>query len=101
MSQIMDIVFDAEYEIKKVLNELPNVSASQLGLDSRAGYSIWVDEDMLIVTKATDRTLQYYGGFEYVDSECRTTIGNYVLYCADSSRVSDCIAHYEETFEAA
>jgi DNA-binding transcriptional MerR regulator len=50
----------------------------------------------LIVRKDEDRTLQYYGGFEYVDKDARTEVGNYVIYTNDSDRVADCLEQYYE-----
>ena len=65
-----------------------------LGLDRRSGYRfrVNVDEMYIAVTKSEDRTLQYYGGFEYVDKEKRVELGEYVFYYSDGEdRISDCI----------
>jgi len=69
------------------------VPAKQLGLDNRCG-KLFVSPDCIGVYKSNDRALQYYGGFEYVDSEYRHEMGDYVFYSAEDKRVSDCLEHY-------
>ena len=58
-----------------------------LGLDRRSASRIWVGRDFLAVPMNEDRTLQYYGGFEYVDSEYRMQLGNWVFYSIECERV--------------
>lgn len=96
MSQVLNLVYDLEDQIRNTVRELPCVRSEELGLDRRAAYSVWIDEDTLIVRKDEDRTLQYYGGFEYVDANARTEVGNYVIYTTDSDRVADCLEQYFE-----
>lgn len=79
-----------------VLSEFTPARADQLGLDIRAGYTLYVSDDAIAVEKRNDRTLQYYGGFEYVDEECRTEAGEYVFYFNEDERVADCLDAYEE-----
>lgn len=81
----------------EIVHKMDKVSADKLGLDIRAGYGLWVCEDGIAVTHATDRTLQYYGGFEYIDKEDRTVIGDWVFYSRNSERVADCLDCYQET----
>ena len=71
----------------QLLESMKLVSAEQLGLDPRAASCLWVDDDCIVVEKQQDRSLQYYGGFEYVDKECRTEVGDYVVYFAENNRV--------------
>jgi hypothetical protein len=100
MSQVLDLVQDLETQIRRTVLSLPEVRAEDLGLDRRAAYNIWVDDDVLIVRKNEDRTLQYFGGFEYVDANARTECGDYVIYSNDDGRVADCLDFYRETEEA-
>jgi hypothetical protein len=66
--------------------------AFSVGLDPRAAYRLWVTIDAIIVKRSEDRTMQYYGGFEYVDKSHRQEIGDYVFYLSDGDdRVGDCI----------
>ena len=99
MSQILNLVQDLDEQVRNQLAGLTYVRADELGLDRRAAYTVWVDEDVLIVRKDEDRTLQYYGGFEYVDSSARMECGDYVIYTSDDSRVADCLDYYNEVEE--
>ena len=79
-----------------VRNNMTNTNAENLGLDSRAGYSLFVDDNCIAVHKSNDSKLQYYGGFEYIDAECRKDLGDWVFYLSDDERVSDCIEFFSE-----
>ena len=72
---------------------MEKVPADKLGLDSRSG-SLFVSPDCIAVYKSNDRALQYYGGFEYVDSEFRHEMGDYVFYSAEDNRVRDHLETY-------
>ena len=65
----------------------------EIGLDNRCGM-VYISEDAIVVDKHRDGTLQYYGGFEYVDKEYRKEIGDYVFYLRDGGRVEDHIDRY-------
>lgn len=82
-----------------VFEHMTKTKAENLGLDSRAGYNLYVNDDCIAVTKYNDRTLQYYGGFEYVDSADRVELGEYVFYMAESDRVLNCIECFNEVVE--
>lgn len=68
--------------------QLQEVTAEQLGLDPRSfwGYA-YVDESAIVVIKEQTRSLDYYGGFEYVDADYRREVGDYVFYLAEDPRV--------------
>jgi hypothetical protein len=70
-----------------VMTNLTETYVDKLGLDPRAGGFVWVDEDTIVVRKGSDGSLQYYGGFEYVNKEYRREMGDYVFYFGDDSRV--------------
>ena len=97
MSQVLNLVYDLDEQIRAVVRDLPYVAADELGLDRRAAYRLWVDEDAIIVSKDSDRTLQYYGGFEYIEASARIECGDYVIYTNDSQRVADCLEQYYES----
>jgi len=96
MSTVLELVQDLDTQIRKTVANLPCVRADELGLDRRSAYGVWVDEDALIVSKDEDRTLQYYGGFEYVDKRSRIECGDYVIYTNDDDRVEGCLDFYAE-----
>ena len=46
--------------------------------------------------KQDDKSLQYYGGFEYVNKSSRQEYGNYVIYESSDSRVYDALECFRE-----
>jgi hypothetical protein len=80
---------------------LREVTADQLGLDSRCGR-VWVDTDYNVVCDTCyivahkGSRIEYYGGFEYIEDEHRDEFGDYVVYYATSDRVQDCLEHLME-----
>ena len=75
-----------------VMDNCRKATAEQLGLDSRCrGLYVTAAQDAIVVAAGNDRSLQYYGGFEYVDKECRIEQGGYVFYINEARRVSECL----------
>ena len=69
------------------------VSAEAVGLDARAGYLFISTEEGWIASRNT-RSLEYYGGFEYIGEEYRVTVGEITFYSSDHSRVADALEYY-------
>ena len=80
------------------VGKMGKVPAVKLGLDNRCG-SLFIDPDCIAVYKANDRSLQYYGGFEYVDTTFRYEMGDYVFYSYEDSRVQDHLDEYLNSVE--
>ena len=100
MSYLYDKLNSLQWEINKKVEaiideEFREVTPKEIGLDSRAGYNLFINEDYIAVSKGNRRTLDYYGGFEYVDEEHVTVLGDMVFYSADDERVQD---HLDEFF---
>ncbi|CAB4162656.1 hypothetical protein UFOVP787_82 [uncultured Caudovirales phage] len=97
MMSAIDFVYEINEKVRRYVNNLTEVKAEELGLDRRAGYTLWVDEDhtCIVVPKNRDGSLQYYGGFEYIDKEFRHEIGDYVFYQRDDDRVESCFCTLE------
>ena len=96
-----DIVYNAQQMVLDyVLKDGREVSGETLGLDPRALHRGWVTSGALVVASNHDSSLQYYGGFEYVEKSARTVVGNYVIYWRDEDeRVDGAISCAEEVFE--
>lgn len=92
---LTDLEMNVRELIEKTLENVPNVSAEKAGLDRRCGM-IYVSGEFIATEIYNDKRLQYYGGFEYVDSEHRLQFGDMVFYTADSDRVYDHIELYLE-----
>ena len=71
------------------------VSADEVGLDARAGYVFISTEEGWIASRNT-RSLEYYGGFEYIGEEYRVTVGEITFYSDDDSRVWDAIEYFND-----
>lgn len=84
-----EVMSRAEDLAGEMIDEATQTDAKTFGLDRRAAYQLWLggEHDCIIVTKDEDRDLQYYGGFEYVDRDCRMELGGYVVYSAEDERV--------------
>jgi len=75
------------------------VRADKVGLDYRCGsVYVSIDEDFIAVSHNTN-SIEYYGGFEYIDSEYITRLGHMTFYSGETSRVQDCIEYYIENTE--
>ena len=62
----------------------------QTGLDPRAfSGKFWYCYEGIFIFAGSRRSLDYYGGFEYIDSESVKSYGDYVFYSADAERVQD------------
>lgn len=97
---INDLFDSINERIERVLREqFDAVSAEQLGLDRRAGYRLYVNADY-IAAEGDGHMLDYYGGFEYVDSEAVRVYGDYKFYSSDDERVREHIARYYDEQQA-
>jgi hypothetical protein len=94
MQDIFSFIEDTNERMRLFVDKMEYVQAEDLQLDRRAAYRLWINEDCIVVDQANDRSLQYYGGFEYVDKEYRSTLGDYVIYLADDDRVKEHIDFY-------
>lgn len=97
-----DMTFeDIQNELENLADNIraatKNVEPKQLGLDERASYGQLLVGDNFIAagSRNDDRVLQYYGGFEYVDKDCRLEVGSLVIYSAEDERVQGCLDRLE------
>ena len=67
----------------------------ELGLDFRCGR-ILISVDEGFVAACSPRSIEYYGGWEYIDSEYKLDAGDYRFYDRDADRVDAVIRHYLE-----
>jgi hypothetical protein len=91
-TNIMDLADEVQDMVERQVAGMRRVSASELGLDNRCGFA-YVDDNMecIVVDDARARSFNYYGGFEYVDSEDKRQLGDYTIYFNTCSRVSDAL----------
>lgn len=91
-----DLLFESNNLVNRYLARAAEVLPEDLGLDRRAAYRLFITDEVIAVTKNCDRTLQYYGGFEYVGKEYRQEIGDWVFYSAEDDRVGEHLDRYKE-----
>lgn len=87
MTYIYAVLDECNQKIEELVNEMKAALPGEIGLDPRCGV-VYVNDDCIIVPKHKDATIQYYGGFEYVDKDFRHAIGDYVIYLAVDDRIS-------------
>lgn len=93
-----DLVEEVNELVKSFLeNGTENIRPEAFGLDRRAGHNLFLsaDNDCIGVEGQHGRnSLNYYGGFEYVDAEDIKCFGDWTFYSANSQRVRDHIERY-------
>lgn len=95
LNEIMNVVDECTDMVEDYLYEHGElVSAAKLGLDPRCG-SAYVTDEAVVVQGGVGR-FDYYGGFEYVESEYRSVVGHYTIFTIDDERIRKCIDHYNE-----
>tara|TARA_A100001201_G_scaffold127067_1_gene111689 strand:- start:167 stop:568 length:402 start_codon:yes stop_codon:yes gene_type:complete len=75
--------------------EIGSRGLEELGLDFRCGR-ILISVDEGFVAAASPRSIEYYGGWEYIDSEYKLDAGDYRFYDRDADRVDAVIRYYRE-----
>jgi len=90
---LFKLIDDVTELTENYIGTMEKVPAVKLGLDNRSG-SLFVSPDCIAVYKGNDRALQYYGGFEYVDTEYRHEMGDFVFYSAEDDRVQGHLEDY-------
>jgi hypothetical protein len=91
-----DFLYEMARKVEQHINdkfELVHAGRDNIGLDNRCGM-IYINQEYIAVDKFKAGTLEYYGGFEYVDKDHRREMGDFVFYSSESSRVADHINRY-------
>lgn len=101
MQNINDLMEEVEMRVDEIIDHYAEVLPEDLGLDRRSAYRLYINDDYIACRNSDRRVLDYYGGFEYVDSGCVFTLGNYTFYSRDDERVNDHLETYKEKEEAA
>lgn len=96
MDKIFDEVRDRANEIvNDVMGELMRFdreSRPKTHLDPRAlGGECYYGRDCIVTTLSGSKSLNYYGGFEYIDEEFITVVGDYVFYSVEAERVRNAL----------
>ena len=104
MGYFTDTDFDSTLDMIDCVNEvierhvrgMDHMTATKLGLDIRAGR-VYVNREEEVIAVECSRSIDYYGGFEYIkEGEGRTTCGSYTFFNTESTRVQECFDHLNE-----
>lgn len=88
---------DQKLELEFSSSDYTRAKPEAFGLDKRSfGEAITDGLDYLIIRKSDDKTLRYYGGFEYVNDSDRQEYGNFVIYSSSADRVYDALDEFRE-----
>lgn len=93
------LIYEVNAKVKTFIDTMEAIQAADIYLDERSANRLWINSECIAVELRYDRSLQYYGGFECVDDEYRTQVGNYVFYSSEDSCVADLIETWESTKE--
>lgn len=85
MASVYDQIEALTSEINELVLSLPRVGAKDVGLDWRCP-SLYIDVINKCVYVDQDRagTLNYYGGFEYIDKDYQRSCGGFIRYTEDT-----------------
>jgi hypothetical protein len=64
-------------------------------LDRRVG-PLWTDPERTMIASINRRTLDYYGGFEYIDPEYIVEVGEWTCYSREHGRVDEALGEDEQ-----
>lgn len=84
-----DILTFANDQVELLLaSNFTIIKPEDCGLDNRTAYKLWIGDDGIVIRKSDAHTANYYGGLEYVNKEDIDSVGDYILYTADSDRIA-------------
>jgi hypothetical protein len=98
-------MWELEQQVEELVNqyieesEAACVGARDVGLDYRCGMVYVSVAGDFVAVSGGGGSINYYGGFEYIDSDQIITIGHMTFYSGEASRVQACIEHYIESTE--
>jgi hypothetical protein len=98
---IVDFLSTIEQQMSTIINQSHQVKPEDIGLDTRSAWRLYIDPEFegIIVPNSHIRTMEYYGGFEYVGRSFVVNTGQYTLYLAEDDRVQGCIDRWREDHE--
>jgi hypothetical protein len=96
---VHDLIEEVNTLARARIGAMQQIRPTLASIDERAARYIWVDSTCIAYHIDSDRTMQYYGGFEYVPSDNRVVIGEYVFYLREAEDVCERIVDHIERAE--
>ena len=88
----VDSFFREKFSDSRAWTQVEGDGWKRIGLDPRAYVTMYVPteegEEEFIVTRGRTNSLEYYGGFEYVEKSAVTRVGEWTFWSAEDSRVA-------------
>lgn len=92
-----NLLNEIDQKLAQQVASMTPVKPEDLGLDMRSFGTAYTDSyDYLIIKKIDDKSLRYYGGFEYTNECDRQEYGDYVIYSSSATRVYDALEAFRE-----
>jgi hypothetical protein len=92
---VSELIDFTDRAINQLVAKMKNGTPKMFGLDNRSASRLYTDGEYIAVKDREKRTLEYYGGFEYIDDSNKIHLGNYVLYSNTSERVDEAIEYFK------
>jgi hypothetical protein len=94
MAAVYDMIEEFEDTFADLVFTMSTATPRDVGLDSRCSVTFYIPKEMdCLIVKGRTNSLEYYGGFEYIDQEFVTKIGQFTIYSAQCDRVADCLEY--------
>ena len=98
------MIYELDSQIAEIVEQYINDKCKKgnpkkTGLDERAIGQFYYNLDCIVIDASYRQRLDYYGGFEYVNSDYVKQYGDYIIYSAEDSRVADVIDCIVDSFE--
>lgn len=91
IDNVLDLVYEFNERMRELVEQMDFAKGEVVGLDPRAG-GVYIDRNCII--SESPRSIDYYGGFEYVDADHIIETPDFKIYLADSNRVQSHIETY-------
>lgn len=92
---ILSVIEQFNKEVNDKVTNLPSIPSEQLGLDYRCGaVRVDLEAGLIIAGRSNYSSLEYYGGFEYVEPESIVITEHFRIYLKEDSRVREALEYY-------
>ena len=93
---ICELDFEINSTVERyIAKQCKKGNPKKTGLDERAIGEFYYNFECIVIPESARQRLDYYGGFEYVDEEHVTVLGDMVFYSSEDERVQ---GHLDEFF---
>ena len=97
---ICELDFEINSTVERyIAKQCKKGNPKKTGLDERAIGEFYYNFECIVIPESARQRLDYYGGFEYVDSDYVKQYGDYVFYSAEDDRVCEVIDCIIDSFE--